>query len=135
MGLGQLHGFGEHAGAFLGSRCQHHPGTEKSQQLAPFHAETLGHGHHQGITLLGTDHGEADTGVAAGGFDHCLSGFELTGALGAFDDGAGHAVFDRPHGVERLYLHVDVGARRTELVQLDQRGYCQWCRGCCRNGP
>jgi hypothetical protein len=81
----------------LGRRREHHLGAEETQQLAALDAEALGHGDHEGITLLRADHGEADAGVATGRLDDGLAGLEQSATLGVLDDGARHAVLDRTH--------------------------------------
>jgi len=53
---------------------------------------TLGHGDHQGIVLLGANHGKPDVGVAARGLDHGLTGLELAARFGVLDDPEGDAV-------------------------------------------
>ncbi len=104
--LGQFHGLSEHAAAFQRRRREDYPGPQKAHELAPLNAEVLRHHHHQRIALLGAHHGEPDPGVAAGRFDDRLSRRELSGALGIADDSQGQAILDRPHGIERLDLHV-----------------------------
>ncbi len=73
VGLGQLLGLQEHAGALLRGRRQHHLGAQKTHHLAPLDREVLGHRDHQRIALLGTDHRQTDAGVAAGRLDHRLA--------------------------------------------------------------
>ena len=75
--LGKLDGLAVHAEALLGARRQHHLGSENPHQLAPLDGETVRHGHDQGISLLGTDHGKTDAGIAAGRLDDGLSGFSV----------------------------------------------------------
>jgi len=119
--LGQFHGLLQHARAFLGRGRKHHLGAQETQQLAPLDAEAFRHGDDQRITLLRAHHGEADAGVATGGFDDGLAGLERAGFLRVLDDGAGHAVLDRTHGIEGFHLHVDVHALGRQAIEFDQR--------------
>ena len=86
VGFGEFDGLLDHTRAFLFGRGQHNFGPQKTHHLAALDAEVFRHHQDQRITLLGTDHGQPDTGVAAGRFDDCLSRFQLAGALSVLDD-------------------------------------------------
>jgi hypothetical protein len=122
VGLGQLDRLVDHPGPAGRRGGQDHLGAEEAHQLPPFHAERLRHGDDQRVPLLGTHHGEADAGVAAGGLDHGLPRLEGPAPLGVFDDAEGESVLDRAQGVERFDLDVQVDAGRRELADLDHRG-------------
>ena len=85
MGLSELDGLDHHAHAALCLGSEHHLGTEEAHQPAPLDTELLGHRYHQRIAFLGAHHGEPDAGVAAGGLDHGLPGFQLAGLLRSLD--------------------------------------------------
>ena len=71
--FGQLHGFRHHAHAASGGWCEHDFRTEIAHQFATFNAERFSHRDDERVTLLRADHGETDTGVAAGRFDDGLT--------------------------------------------------------------
>ena len=56
---------------------QDHSGAKEAHQLAPLDGKRLGHGADKRIALGGAHHGEPDTGVAGGRFDHRLAGLQL----------------------------------------------------------
>ncbi|MNF86665.1 hypothetical protein D3C84_691100 [compost metagenome] len=118
----QFLGLADHAAALERGRGEHHPGTEKTQDLAPLDAEILGHGQHQRIALDRADHGQADAGVAAGGFDHRLPRLQGAAGFGRLDHAEGHAVLHRAHGVEGFRLDVQLDAGRAQAVDADHRG-------------
>ncbi len=97
-------------------------GSEESHELAAFDGEGFGHGDDEWVALLRTDHGEADAGVAAGGFDDGLAGLECAGAFGVFDDAEGEAVLDGAEGVEGFDFDVEVDVGGSELVDANDRG-------------
>ena len=84
-----------------------------------FDAETLDHGHHQGIAFLRADHGEPDAGIAAGRLDDGLAGFEIAGFLGRLDHAERQPVFHRSERIERLDLDEQVHIRRRQFVDPD----------------
>src|SRR5215469_2764306 len=121
MSLSQLDGLREHAAALLCRRRQDNLGAQKTQQLAPLNAEALGHRDDERIALLCANHCQPDARIAASCLDDSLSRSQLSLLLSTLNDGAGHTVLDRAHGVERLDLHVHVDARRREPVQPYRR--------------
>ncbi len=121
VGLRQLVGLGDHAGAFVLGRRQHHLAAEKAHQLAPFDAEALRHGDHQRIALLGAHHGQPDTRIAAGCLNHRLPRLQLARPLGRLNDAKRQPVLDRAERIERLDLDVEIDAGRRQLVDLDDR--------------
>ena len=117
--FGELDGFFEHAEAAGGGGGEDDFCSEEAHELAAFDGEGLGHGDYEGVALLGADHGEADAGVAAGGFDDGLAGLEGAGAFGVLDDAEGEAVLDGAEGVEGFDLDEEVDAGGGELVDAD----------------
>jgi hypothetical protein len=98
--LCEFRGLIEHARSFLGRGRQYHPGTEETQHLAPFDTEAFGHRDDQRIALGRTDHRQSNARIAARCFHDGLAGLELAAALGIFDHGQRHTVFDRANRVE-----------------------------------
>ena len=67
------------------------------------------------------DHGDGRAGVAGGGRDEGIAGFQATVALGAVDDVLRDAILDRSGGVEVLRLGEDFHAFRLgESAQVQQ---------------
>src|SRR4026209_2357873 len=110
------------------------PLVKDTQHLAPLVAKAFRHRHDQRITLLGTDHREANARVAARRFDYSLTGLERPTPLGLLDHRPGHTVLDRAHGIEGFDLHVHVGARRRQLVEPHQRGVADRFEDICVTG-
>ncbi len=69
----------------------------------------LGHGQEQPVALDGAHQGQADAGVAAGGFEDGLIGGERAFGFGRLDHGQGRPVLD--------------GAPRVEVFQFDVNLY------------
>ena len=108
-----------HAEPLRGTRRQDHFRAEEAHEPAALNREAVSHGHDEGITLGGTDHGEPDAGVAAGCLDDGLARREVAAPLGFFDDADCKAVLHRCSGIEELRLHVDADARRRQPVDTD----------------
>jgi hypothetical protein len=96
--------------------------SEEAHELSPLDGEGFGHGDDEWITLGCTDHGEADAGVAAGGFDDGLAGLERAGFFCIFDDAEGEAVFDGAERIEGFDFDIEVDAGGGELVDADDGG-------------
>ena len=95
VGLGQLLRLAVHAHALGRARREDDLGAEESHHASTLDRERIGHRHDQRIALGGTDHRQADPGVAAGRLDDRLTRLEIAAALGAFDDADREAVLDR----------------------------------------
>ena len=119
--FGELDGLLDHAGAALGCGGDDDLGSEEAHELAALDGEGFGHGDDERVAFLRADHGEADAGVAAGGFDDGLAGLECAGAFGVFDDAEGETVFDGAEWVEGFDLDVEVDVGRGELVDANDR--------------
>jgi hypothetical protein len=119
--LRQLDGLGQHAGALLPRRREHHLRAEETHQLASFDAEVLGHHDHERIALARAHHRQADAGVSAGRLDHRLAGLERAAALGGLDDAEREPVLDRSERVEGFDLDVEVDVRRREPPDAHHR--------------
>src|SRR5690606_2528276 len=74
------------------------------------------------VAAGGADHRQGHAGVAAGGLDYRVAGLEQPALLGVEDDGQGEPVLDRPAGIERLDLGVELDALGGEPVQAHDRG-------------
>jgi len=105
-----------HAAAALGPWSKDDPGTQDPHDLAPLDREGLGHDRDEGVALGRAHHGEGDTRVARGGFDHRLAGLQRPAVLGIFDDADRQAVLDRRERVEELALHVHRDVLRRESL-------------------
>src|SRR5262249_12694071 len=90
-------------------------------QLAALDTEVLSHRDDKRVALLCAHHGKADTGVAAGGFDHSLARLELTTALRCFDYAQCQPILDGAQRVERFKLDEKIDAGGRELGNLDDR--------------
>jgi hypothetical protein len=77
-------------------------------------AEAFGHRDDERVTLLRTDHRQADAGVAAGCLDDGLPGSKFAGALGVLDHAKRQTILDRTERIECLNLdeQVDPGGGR-----------------------
>src|SRR5437660_2555482 len=121
MGLRELSGFCHHPHAAQSSRRKHHLRPEKAHELAPLDAEGLRHRDYQRIALLRAHHREANSSIAARGFDNCLARFQLPGALRGPDDAQGETVLHRTKGIECFDLYVEMHVRWREFIYLDDR--------------
>ena len=103
----------------LGVRSASHLGAQGTHDDYFFFGKTLGDEQHNFVTALHTDQGQADAGVAGGGFDDRASGLELPFRFSAQNDSAGGAIFHAAAGVQVFQLGKDVrGTVRDELLQL-----------------
>ena len=123
----QLLGLGDsalHAQRALG---QHQLGAVAAHKLASLHAHGLGHGDDQAVAACGGDAGQADAGVAAGGFDDGVAvvATDLARALRLVQHRLGDAILGGTRGVEvlKLYQHArGQVVRRLDVGDLQQRG-------------
>ena len=97
--LGQFFGNAHHADAALGGGGEDDFAAEAADEFAPLDGESFGHDRNEGIAFGGADHGERDAGVARGGLDDGLAGFQQAAFFRVVDDGVGEAVFHRAAGV------------------------------------
>ena len=67
-----------HAEALGSARGEHDLRAEETHELAALDGKTVGHGHHQRITLRRADERETDARVAARRLDDGLPRFEFT---------------------------------------------------------
>ena len=132
MLLGQFYSLVDHANGARRGRRDNHFRAEETHQLASLDAESLRHGHHQGIAFGSADHGEADAGVSAGGFHDRLAGLQLAGALCFFNHTQSETILDRAQRIERLDLDIEVYIRRCETVDLDHRRIADRFRNACK---
>lgn len=93
--------------------------AEHAHELSALDRETLGHGDDQRIPLGGTDHGEADAGIAARRLDNGLAGSQGTAPFRLLDDADCQPVLDRCGGVEEFGLHIDLDIFRSDIVDAD----------------
>ena len=83
----------------------------------------LGHGQEQAVALDGAHQGQADAGVAAGGFEDGLIRGELACGFRRLDHGQGRAVLDGAAGVEVFQFDVDLHpGMGVEAVQAHDGG-------------
>ena len=111
---------------------QDHFGAQGGHHARAFHGVAAGHDGHKGVTPDSADDGQAGAGIAAGEFDHGLTGLKVTGHFGVLDHLAGDAVFLGEAGVEIFqfckYPAVQVTGQAGEFNQggvadgLDGRG-------------
>ena len=69
-----------------------------------------------------TDHGQSDTGVAAGRFNNGLTRLQRTTAFCRFDDVDGKPVLHRARRICRFEFDVHLDTRRCEIVDANS-----WC--------
>jgi hypothetical protein len=104
MGLRQFLRLAQHTAALFGGGGQDNLGAHEAQQPPPLDAEILGHDDDERIAFPGADHGQADSGIAAGGLDDRLPRLQLAAALGGFYDAQRQPVLDGAQRIERLQL-------------------------------
>ena len=121
MVISQLLGLFEHSSALLRSGREDHLRSQEAHHLAPLDAEVLGHRDNQRIAFLGTDHRQADTGVAARSLDHRLPGRKLSGSLSVLDHAQRQPILDGTHWIERLDLDEELHAIGRQLLDLHHR--------------
>ena len=97
--FGEFFGDAHHAHTAFGGRREDDFAAKAADEFAPLDGEGFGHHGDKGIAFGGAHHGERDAGVARGGFDDGLSGFQQAAFFGVVDDGVGEAVFHRAAGV------------------------------------
>ncbi|VTR64010.1 hypothetical protein DESC_120102 [Desulfosarcina cetonica] len=98
-------------------------GPACAQDLLAFDAGRLAHGQQQRVALDRTDHRQADAGIAAGGLDNGLAGFEFSRTLAGFDHRQGRPVLDRAAGIEVLQFCQDAHLRvGIEVADFHQGG-------------
>ena len=110
-----------HARSLFGGWCQDNLRPQKTHQLAAFDAEALSHGNHQRIALLCADHGKSDTGIATGGLDNGLAGFQGAGFFRGLDHTQRQPVLDRSQWVEGFNLDEQIDAFGREFVDPHDR--------------
>ncbi len=96
-----------------------HLGAEGLDHLAPLDGHRLAHHDHERIPFDRGDHGQSDTGVAAGRLENSLAGRQRTLALGLLDHLECNAILDAAGGVEALQLgenfHPRIGVEPVDL--------------------
>ena len=98
-------------------------GTHALEDPFALQAGGLGHGQEQAVALDGADHGQADAGVAAGGFDDGLLRGQLACGLRRLDHAQGRTILDGTAGIEIFQLDVDLHlGMGIETVQADDGG-------------
>ena len=73
------------------------------------------------IPLDGAGKGQADAGVAAGGLDQGIAGFDASALFSILNHGHAHTVLDGAEGIEHFKLDVDFGLGRVDPVQPHER--------------
>ena len=100
-------------------------GTVGAQHRALGFGDLVRQGENRAVAALLGDQGQADAGVAGGGFDDHAAGLQLAGLFGGVDDAFGNAVLGRSTGVEVFDFDGDGGfdaGRLRNVVELDERG-------------
>ena len=105
-----------HAGAFFLLWREDDLCTHRAHQLAPLDRECFDHEGDERVTLRGTHHRQRDTGIAGGGLDDRLAGFEHAAAFGILDDADRETILDRGHRVEELDLDEQVTCSGASLL-------------------
>ena len=86
------------------------------------HAHVLRHDEDHAVTLDGRRHGQGDTGIAAGGLDQGIAGFDLTPHLGVANHAQGRPVLDRTGRIVTLQLDQQgIGGGAGQALQPYQR--------------
>ena len=106
----QLLGGEDGAGHALDRRREDELGAVALQQLAALGAHVVRHRQDQLVALHGSDHREADAGVAGRRLDDGGAGLEHAALLGVLDHRERDAVLDAAAGVAALELGDDLGA-------------------------
>jgi hypothetical protein len=116
------------AGHLAGDRSgqlihQHHLRAQSPHHPRPLDGVPFRQHGDKRIALDGTDSGQAGAGVAAGQFDHGLTGLQGAGGLGLLDHLACNAVFLRKPRIEEFqFCHDAPGQTAREPSQFHQRG-------------
>ena len=121
VSLGKLNALVDHAhGTFRGGRHDD-LGAKEPHQLAPLDTERLRHRDHERISLGGTDHRQANSGISAGCLDDGLAGLQLSGFFGRLDDAQSQPVLDRAERVESFNLDKKIHALGRQPVDPHHR--------------
>ena len=118
--LGQLAGLGDGALHAPGPFGEDQLRAVGLHQLAALHAHGFGHDNDNAVAPGGGHGGQADAGVAGGGFDDDGAGFQKAPGLGVVEHGLGDPVLDGPGGVEIFQLRQDPGLQPLFLLDMDQ---------------
>ena len=95
-------------------------GAEAAHEDAFFFGEAFGDEEHDLVAAVDADQGEADAGVAGGGFKDGGARAEQAAGFGVEDHAQGGAVFDGAAGVEEFKLGEDGGgAGGDEAAELE----------------
>ncbi|MPM37749.1 hypothetical protein SDC9_84368 [bioreactor metagenome] len=105
----------------FGARRQDQLRTVGGQQFAPLDAHGFRHGQDELVALDRGGEGQADAGVAAGGFDDQGSGREFAVAFGGFDHGQTDPVLDAAAGIEKFDFGQEFGSLGRKPVDPHQR--------------
>jgi hypothetical protein len=111
-----------HPETFGGTGGENDLGAEDAHQPAPLDRETVRHRDDERVIFLRANHRKADAGIAAGGLDDSLSGFQRAVALGGLDDVEREPVLDGCGGIESFRLDVHAHPFRRDVVDADARG-------------
>ncbi|MNZ97336.1 hypothetical protein D3C78_1165690 [compost metagenome] len=79
------------------------------------------HHQHHPVTLGAADQGQAEAGVAGGGFDDGAAGAQAAIALGGVDHRQADAILDRTAGVLRFELEEQCARAGIEAADTHQR--------------
>ena len=104
---------------------ENQPGAVCGQHGPPLGGHGVGHGEDDLVAPGGGHHGQADAGIARGGFDNGAAGRQLAPGLGVVNEGEGQPVLGGAGGVEVLQLgqHVPLPAVvRGQSGEAEQGG-------------
>jgi len=91
---------------FVGG-CENQVGAEGFDEFFAFDAHVFRHDNADLVSHQSAYEGNADAGIAGGGFDDDRIGLEFAAALGPFEHGQGYPVFDAAAWVEKLSFGVN----------------------------
>ncbi len=103
-------------------RHQHDLRAKGAHRRAPFRTHVLGHDQDHAVTADGGDHGQRDTGVAAGGLDECVTRLDLPAPFGAPDHAQRGPILYRTGGIVSFQLgQQNIGGPPRQSLQAHQR--------------
>ena len=113
------------------ARSEQNLRTARPEDFLPFYTGRLAHGQQQPVPLDRADHGQADTRVAAGGFDHRLARFQFARSFPVLDHEQCRPILDGSARVEVLQLgqHTDTRSWGSS-AGFPPAAYCRCDSGC-----
>ena len=110
---------GNHAAAAFCCRSQNDLGTECAHDFATLDRKGLDHGGNKGVSHYSAHHGQRDSRIATGGFDHRLPWLQRAAVPRILNDRVSQSVFYGRHGVEGLNFHIHIDMLRRYPIELD----------------